>query len=451
MRIVFTFLAIAVTISGMAQKKLTIVNRSEITGASLPEGSKLDKRFLYEASAKALLELQSKKTGAGIKNTEVLYLPLNAGISFEKVSKQLTDDGWSVSPIPEDPKYFWLQKDTRSIVGYFEVTKKDVQLYLGETNSQASVVNNNNTQAEIETPRTTTETTQTVTETIQQQQASINTPTSPSTNNGITISTTNFDDGWVAVPQNDWVELTRKNYRALLHFSTPLPDDLKSSDPEPVLQYYWNLVISPRYNSQSVEMYKNEPYSYPRIHFIQGEVTEKSSGTPKHVALKINIINGVASCIEVVSDSRSAFLQLFPTINSVDPLVGYNKFAITASDILGEWHQSSGGFAQYYNVYSGNYAGMYGVSIASQLILSQDGKFRFDHKGASGMAGNQTFFSEKTHGAYAVPGFWELTTTDQNGKTYTYTAFYQAVKNGKILYLQNKKYTGQEYYMVKAK
>jgi hypothetical protein len=94
---------------------------------------------------------------------------------------------------------------------------------------------------------------------------------------------------------------------------------------------------------------------------------------------------------------------------------------------------------------------MYGVSITSQLILGSDGTYRFEHKGASGMAGNQSFFSEKYAGNYSINGYWDITLTEQSGKISEYSAFYKAVKNGRVLYMQNKKYTGQEYYLVKTK
>ena len=92
---------------------------------------------------------------------------------------------------------------------------------------------------------------------------------------------------------------------------------------------------------------------------------------------------------------------------------------------------------------------MNAVSINSHLTLDEQNHFLFEHKGASGMVGSQQFFSETYNGNYTLSN-WELVTTDQNGKTSQYTAFYQAVKNGRILYLQNKQYTGQEYFMVKA-
>ena len=44
-------------------QKVSIVNRSPLTGIGLPDGSKLDKRILYVAAAEILLEAESKKNG----------------------------------------------------------------------------------------------------------------------------------------------------------------------------------------------------------------------------------------------------------------------------------------------------------------------------------------------------------------------------------------------------
>ena len=92
---------------------------------------------------------------------------------------------------------------------------------------------------------------------------------------------------------------------------------------------------------------------------------------------------------------------------------------------------------------------MNAVSIKSQLTIGTDGQLLLEHNGAGGMVGNQQFFSEKYNGPYTLNN-WDISFTDQNGKQTAYHAFYQAVKNGRILYLQNKQYSGQEYFFIKT-
>ena len=135
MKQIFTFLLIVAATSLSAQKKITIVNQSELTGIRLPEGSKLDKRLLYESSAELLLEMQSKKDGTTINKTETLYLPLTANFSADTLTQQLTNNGWSIIPVTGDPKYIWLQKENHSVIAYFSIEKKDIQLYFGESST----------------------------------------------------------------------------------------------------------------------------------------------------------------------------------------------------------------------------------------------------------------------------------------------------------------------------
>ena len=443
-----------------AQKKLIPVTQSALTGISLPAGTKQDKRFLSEASAKALLEIESKKAGADIKNTEVFYLPAVSVGNFtdDSLVTLISNLGWNIAPVQGDNKFVWLQKDGRSIITYFSMDKKETQLYFGESATAPNISmagtnnppsNNNTTYSDPTPPPVPTvqsgNPVQTPPPAIVDQSAS-----NSSVNNGITISTTNFDDGWSATPEAEWVKLKRNEFSVFLHYAISLPDDLRSSSVDPILDYFWNLLIAPRYNFQTVAKRPFET-SYNQIYFMEADVTDKSSGASAHVGFRIYINSGIASCVEIVAPSKSSYDSQFPDVTNIDPLPGYNKFAITLTDIMGEWKESSGGFAQYYNMYSGNYAGMYGVSIASQLFLNTDETYRFEHKGASGMAGSQTFFSEKYAGKYSVNGYWTLTLTENDGKISEYTAFYKAVKNGRVLYLQNKKYSGQEYYLVKTK
>jgi hypothetical protein len=118
-----------------AQKKLIPVTQSALTGISLPAGTKQDKRFLSEASAKALLEIESKKAGADIKNTEVFYLPAVSVGNFtdDSLVTLLSNLGWNIAPVQGDNKFVWLQKDGRSIITYFSMDKKETQLYFGES------------------------------------------------------------------------------------------------------------------------------------------------------------------------------------------------------------------------------------------------------------------------------------------------------------------------------
>jgi len=126
-----------------AQKKLVPVTQSIVTALQLPAGSIQDKRALIEMSAKALLQMESKKAGTTISTTEVLYLPNSdvAGFNSDSLVNQLTTLGWNIIPVAEDNKFVWLQKDNRSVLTYFSTGKKQMDLYFGETVSPPAIGN----------------------------------------------------------------------------------------------------------------------------------------------------------------------------------------------------------------------------------------------------------------------------------------------------------------------
>ncbi|MBP9927111.1 MAG: hypothetical protein KBF45_14110 [Cyclobacteriaceae bacterium] len=116
-----------------AQKKLTPVTKSALTGIGLPNGSKQDSRILSVAAAGTILEMESNKTNTKIQNTEVLVLAPTSVNKFNKDSliQRLTARGWKITPT-EDNNYLWLQKDTRVAIAYFAMNTKQTDLYLAE-------------------------------------------------------------------------------------------------------------------------------------------------------------------------------------------------------------------------------------------------------------------------------------------------------------------------------
>jgi hypothetical protein len=131
--VVFVFFAV----SGFAQKKLVPVSHSELTGISLPTGTKKDGRILSIAAAGALLEMESSKYNVKISNTEVLMLPpfSSGGFNSDSLFKKLSDFGWQTTSIKADKEYSWLQKGNRNVISYFTMGDKGIDLYFGESTS----------------------------------------------------------------------------------------------------------------------------------------------------------------------------------------------------------------------------------------------------------------------------------------------------------------------------
>jgi hypothetical protein len=134
LKYLFLVFSVTVSLNINAQKKVTPITQSVITGIVLPAGSKQDKRWLSESAAKILLEMESKKANTGVKNPEVLYLPSvsTCGFNADSLVNQLSGMGWEIIPIEADDKYVWLQKNGRYIIAYFLMEEKQTQLYFAE-------------------------------------------------------------------------------------------------------------------------------------------------------------------------------------------------------------------------------------------------------------------------------------------------------------------------------
>jgi hypothetical protein len=457
MRTFLLFLLITASLPGQSQKKLVPVSQSPLTGIPLPAGTKQDSRLLSEMAGKALLEIETKKAGLTIGKTEFLTIPGTPDFeaSEDSLKQALLATGWMITPLLSgDPHYFWIDRNNTRLISYLSGSKKEISLYFGETTGQLNNAPQQSFPAQTDPPPN-----QPVLQTdpATQMGQQNNTPGNPYQNtgqtaaglSGITMATTSFDDGWVATPQADWVQLSKNNLTAYLHYSVSLPDELVSGDGDPILNYFWNLYIAPRYTLNNVQKLPFDPYAYKRTYFMDATATENGSGQTFYLAFRILINSGIASCIEIKAGSKEEYTAIIPDLEKMAALANYNRFAISQNDLTGKWVESKGGFAQYYNIYNGNYAGMNAVSIQSQLTIGTDGQLLLEHKGAGGMVGNQQFFSEKYNGPYTLTN-WDISFTDQNGKQTAYHAFYQAVKNGRILYLQNKQYSGQEYFFVKT-
>ncbi len=69
----------------------------------------------------------------------------------------------------------------------------------------------------------------------------------------------------------------------------------------------------------------------------------------------------------------------------------------------------------------------------------------------SGVDGATRVSQEKYSGRYSV-STWELTVTNRyQGKSDTFTGYFEATKGGRILHLTNKAATGIQYHLVMAK
>ncbi|HNR72793.1 MAG: hypothetical protein UZ12_BCD005001961 [Bacteroidetes bacterium OLB12] len=266
---------------------------------------------------------------------------------------------------------------------------------------------------------------------------------------GITKSTTNFDDGWVAQPFADYVKVTKGPITVLLHYGIEVTDEMRSNNN--VEGTLFDRVILPRYTVSNIRKYANESYCYYCIYFFEADAVEKATGKKCHVGFRIITNNGVSSCIEIISPSADAFNKEFTDQKKVEGMLNYNKFAITQADLIGTWEESGGSYVNMYSTVTGAYAGMNAASSAHTFVFNADGTYSSHHRGGYGMVGSMNIYDQKYNGNYSFTN-WDITMTKRwDGKTENFWAQFEAVRGGRILYINDKAASAMRYSLAKTK
>jgi hypothetical protein len=284
---------------------------------------------------------------------------------------------------------------------------------------------------------------------VEQSVAHIPITNSAPGSHGISISTTTFDDGWVAQPFADWVRVTKNQTTVLLHFAVQITDELRNTnDIEATL---FDQFIMPRYNVANIRKNQNDSYCYFCIYFFEADAVEKATGKRVHLGFRIITTNGISRCIEIISPSATVFQQEFTDQKKLEAMLNYNKFAVASADLIGQWDVSSGSQVDMYNTVTGSYAGMNFSSSATSFTFNADGTYSSRHSGAFGMVSNTKFYDQKYNGNYTVTN-WDITATKQfEGKTKVFWAQFEAVRGGRVLNLTQKEATAMNYHLVKTK
>ena len=268
-------------------------------------------------------------------------------------------------------------------------------------------------------------------------------------NQGITVATTNFDDGWVAQPFADYVRVTKDQTTVLLHYGIEITDEMRSGNN--LLPILWNQLIVPRYNVSNVREFVNEAYTYSRVYFYEAEAVDKATGKRSNLGFRVVNANGIASCIEIIAPSKAERERLFPAQERIEAMLNYNKFAVAQADLGGTWDESTSSALNMYNSVTGAYAGMSTTAASNSFVFNADGTYSSRHVGAFGMTGNTKVYDQKYSGRLTVSP-WEITLTNRfDGKSETFWAQYQAVRGGRILHLTNKAATGIRYDLARTK
>jgi hypothetical protein len=271
--------------------------------------------------------------------------------------------------------------------------------------------------------------------------------TNASASSSITKSTTNFDDGWTASITNDYVKLSKAATELRLHYIDKALDDARPNTID-APEYYWSKYVEPYFTVSNLQKWSG--VQYPVIYHLQADAVDKETGKQCFVAIKI-VYNGGARPIVVIAPDQNSYQQQFPHPNDIDPMLNANRFALTASDIAGTWKGGGGGGVEYYNAYSGTYAGMTAVSSTDEFTFNSNGTYSSTYRSAS-MNNSGTQFGGQDFKGNATVADWSITLTNRyGGKTTAYNAQLIAVRNGYLLSMADATNPSMNYTLYKTK
>jgi len=265
--------------------------------------------------------------------------------------------------------------------------------------------------------------------------------------NSITKFNTNFDDGWQATALPDYVKVTKAATEVRLHYTDKALDDARPNTID-APEYYWSKYVEPYFTVSNLQKWSG--VQYPVIYHIQANAVEKQTGKVCYVAIKI-VYSGGARPIVIVAANQNSYQHQFSHPNDIDRMLNYNKFAVTASDITGIWTGGGGNGVEYYNAYSGTYAGMSAVSTADEFIFNSNGNYQSTHNSANTNNSSTKFSGIKYNGAFLVTD-WEISAGNRvSGKTKKFITQLIAVKGGFLLQLTDSDYTSLVYTLFRKK
>ncbi|MGC4103164.1 hypothetical protein [Ferruginibacter sp.] len=455
MKLFITIAAFVLASAASAQKKLVPVSQSSVTGLTLPEGSKKDGRLLIEMSAKALLQMEAKKTGAAVNKIEVLYLPQL--FTMDSLNALFSNAGWTSTVSPTDNKYYWLQKDSRSILAYCSAGKNQFELYFGESNAAPETGNNTPVQQDQQQTVQQPAPPQIDNQAVQQQQNSTPVNNQAVQQSGFSFSTTNFDDGWTSVIQNDGVLVSKAGVNVLLVYALPYNASQFSGTGVRDRDYYWDTYV-PKYFNIQIKQYNDagEVLTSSQPDYVEGWGTDKQTGERKFIAMRLSVAPNTAYLTIASTADEATFRQQFPNANGkytsdLASMDRYNKFAVAANDILGQWEKGGTSTMQwYYTAPSGyeSYAGMTVAATSAIFRFNGGGNYSSTHNGATGTVGSMNTFQQEYKGKYTVTNWNVVATNRWEGKTDNFDAWFEAINGGRVLCLRSG---GMEYRLVKTK
>lgn len=468
----------------MAQKNVIPASQIPALNLSLPDGTKQDKRFLITLAAATLLESEVHDPNIKLTDVEVYFLPQTSqsGFDGDVLLDNLEKSGFQILPT-KDEKMAWLMKGATTFLIYFSMDKSETSFYLAKSNMPPKAQNqvtpaaaqtpnspagsmtvpahipplpparSGSTPSSVPTQPQTSAPKQTTP--IEKSSSPVEKPSAPPpTFSGYQFATSNFDDGWVASIQPDWVLVQKGEIKVYLFFVLPYQSENFSGTGVMDRDYYWDNHITPLFKTSS-KSYQDggEFISSMQPKYVEGWGQDPQTGQRRFIGMFLTVSPNAAMLTVASSSDEANFRQTFPKAadrwdSDLLRMSSYNKFAVGPNDINGTWQSGGSQMTQWYNAVTGAYAGA--TFAASSATFSFSGNtYTSIHNGATGAVGAMNTFQQEYKGNATVTN-WNITMTNRyQGKTQQFDAHFQAVKGGRLLYLNNR--AGEEYLLVKIR
>ncbi len=268
-----------------------------------------------------------------------------------------------------------------------------------------------------------------------------NTVTQTASSSGITIATTNFDDGWTSTITNDYVQVIKNGTEVRLYYA----------DTKVIESYYWDAVVKLAYNTGELFIRKKEQYSYGKEDIWEATVTNKQTGKAGYLGMRLVFNNGGCRPIVVIAPDKKTYYSLFGNDEDFTKMFYYNKFAVAQKDLIGKWKSFDAASMSYYSIYSGDYAGMSTAATNDEFVFNNNGTYQSEHTGTI------TFNGKVSHGKSVYKGKFSVNNWDFNANNREandpgeFFCQFEAIKGGCMLRLVNKTFTGMGMELFKSK
>lgn len=269
-----------------------------------------------------------------------------------------------------------------------------------------------------------------------------------------TFHTTHFDDGWTSVIKEDGIEVTKGDMMVFLQYGVPYNVSSFSGTGVRARDYYWDNYVT-KYFSVETKQYNDngEVMSSFQPDYVEGWAKDKATGQRRFIAMRLSITPNIAYVVIASAKNELQLRQQFPKANDkyssdLAGMSSYNKFAVGKNDLTGTWSDSGGGTMSWYSATTGQYAGATSAATSQLFVFNANGTYHSEHKGGYGVVGAMNTYQQKYTGVYTVNN-WQVTASKRwDGKTESFSAWFEIVKGGRILHLDTP---GLKYSLFKEK